>query len=120
MRKSAFGFAPAASHATSSSRVSIGVMSSWSRAMWASGKGRGPYTGRARKGNAQGGADRDGFGRDVDAMARPGCDRRLQQEQPQQGPAGARRQLLLVHGPVIVGIGGLEALLDDRQVFLLG
>src|SRR5712691_787628 len=33
MRNSAFGLQPAANHATSSSRVSIGVRSTWSRAM---------------------------------------------------------------------------------------
>ncbi len=39
-------------------------------------------------------------------------------EQAQQGPAGSRLQLFRVQRTVIVGIGSLEALLDDREVFV--
>jgi hypothetical protein len=43
---------PASNHATSSSRVSIGVMSTWSRAMKGfRRKGPRPYTAPAREGN---------------------------------------------------------------------
>ncbi|MGF6306703.1 hypothetical protein ABIB82_000850 [Bradyrhizobium sp. i1.8.4] len=39
-------------------------------------------------------------------------------EQTQQGPAGTRFQFLRIQRSVIVGIGGLETLLDDREVFV--
>src|SRR6516164_6538788 len=40
-------------------------------------------------------------------------------QQPQQSPAGARAQLVVVEGPVVVAIGGLEAIRDDLQVLAL-
>src|SRR5215470_3790672 len=52
MRYCDFGLLPASNQATSSSRVSIGVMSTWSRAMRGfRRKGPRPYTGAAREGN---------------------------------------------------------------------
>src|SRR5215470_9411445 len=52
MRNCDFGLQPASNHATSSSRVSIGVMSIWSRAIRGfRRKGPRPYTGAAREGN---------------------------------------------------------------------
>src|SRR5262245_278051 len=52
IRNCDFGLLPASNHAISSSRVSIGVMSTWSRAMRRfRRKGPRPYTAPAREGN---------------------------------------------------------------------
>src|SRR5437660_6725691 len=88
MRYSAFGLQPSANHATSSSRVSIGVISTWSRAILVTShfghelrgtvvKGAGPYTGAAREGN--GGAPHD-INDDIDLVT----SRRSGNRPPQQ------------------------------------